>query len=88
VAANPYQLPEGFPDELSDAELLQATRGLIGAMRARYGAGVGEWLPELQLALLTLATTDRSRRQLVTAGRIAWLSLVVSLAAVLVAALR
>ena len=67
----PYSLPDGFPDTLSDDELENAVASLVTSLRGRYGYSVGLWLPELQLALVTVAISDQARRQLVSGSRIA-----------------
>ena len=80
-----YKLPDGFPDKLSDEDLAQAVEDLRTALLERYSDDVGTWLPELQLALITTALTEQSRRQLRTGSLIALASLVVAGAALLVA---
>lgn len=84
----PYNLPEGFPNNLSDDELEKVVESLVAALREQYGDNVGGWLPELQLALMTVAISDQGRRQLVSGSRVAVLSLVVAAAALIVAMAR
>jgi hypothetical protein len=83
-----YQLPEGFPYELSADELDDAVERIADSIRERYGGvPVADWLPELQIALVTLAISDQSRRQLVSGSRVAIASLFVAGAALAVAIL-
>lgn len=81
----PYELPDSFPHGLSDRELGDSLTSILAAVRTRYGNEVGAWLPELQLALVTVAISDQSRRQLVTGSRIAIGSLLVAAIALVVA---
>lgn len=79
-------MPQGFPSELSDDELKDAVRDLVNdGLRDRYGDNVGSWLPELQLALLSVAVSDQARRELVGSSRIAIGSLIVAAIALAVA---
>lgn len=80
-----YTLPEGFPHQLSDDEAEDALTSIVAVYRERYGDNVGLWLPELQLALMTVAISDQSRRQLVQGGRLAAVSLGVAVIALIVA---
>jgi len=82
----PYRLPSDFPQKLSDAELHATVTDIVTALRERYGGeNVERWLPELQLALVTVAISEQSRRQLVAGSRIAVGSLLVAAAALVVA---
>jgi hypothetical protein len=71
----PYELPGGFPSSLSDEELAGVVSQVVGNIQERFGRDVSPWLPELQLALLSVAISDQSRRQLVAGSRIALASL-------------
>lgn len=81
----PYLLPDGFPSDLTNADLDAVVGDLVDSLRARFGDEVGAWLPELQLALLTVAIGDQSRRQLIAGSRVALLSLLVAGTALIVA---
>jgi hypothetical protein len=72
-----YRLPEGFPHELSDDDLVESVESLMVALRDTYGDGVGKWLPELQIGLLTMALSEQSHRQLAGGSRLAFVSLLV-----------
>ena len=80
-----YQLPDGFPHKLTDDELDEALDSLLVAVRTRYGDAVGGWLPELQLALVTAALNEHTRRELDRGSRIAFASLLVGGLALVVA---
>ncbi len=80
-----YRLPEGFPNRLSDKEAEEAAEAIMGEYRHLYGDKVGDWLPELKLALVALVMADLSRRQLVRGGRLAFVSLLVGIGAMVVA---
>ncbi len=80
-----YDLPEGFPHHLTDQESRAALDQIMGVIRSRYGSDIGPWLPELQLALLSVGLTDQARRQLVKGGRIAAWSLAAAVAVLVVA---
>ena len=81
----PYELPENFPTALSDEELSAALTSLSGVLRQRYGNRVDEWLPELQLALLQVALSEQAHRELARSSRVAFISLAVGGAALIVA---
>lgn len=85
LEAMPYRLPTEFPNQLSGKELDAAVTNIVTNLRERYGDDVGTWLPELQLALVTVAVSEQSRRQLVSSSRIAISSLLVAAAALAVA---
>jgi hypothetical protein len=86
----PYQLPDGFPHALSDDDLAGAVVDLNDSLRQRYGNQVGGWLPELQLALISAALSEQSRREVATSNRAskrtARISLAVAAAALFVSA--
>ena len=87
VVVRPCRVPEliGFPSNLPDDKLDGIVEGLVAAMRGRFGARVDTWLPELQLALLTVAISEQSRRQLARASRVATIGLLIAGAALFVA---
>jgi hypothetical protein len=77
-----YVLPEGFPNRLSDEELDTAVAELTAAATKITRTRV---LPELQLALVTAALSEQSRRELASSSRIARVSLAVAALALAVA---
>lgn len=83
--AVPYSLPADFPNKLSGKELDAAVTDIVTALRKRYSDEVGAWLPELQLALVTVALAEQSRLQLLRGSRIAIGSLLVAAVALAVA---
>jgi hypothetical protein len=80
-----YDLPEGFPHDLTDDELDDSVAAVMEAVQFRFGKNVQSWLPELQLALVTMALSEQSRRQLADGSRIARISLLVGGMATVVA---
>jgi hypothetical protein len=81
-----YELGEGFPSKLSDDELLAKGEEIVTAFRGIYGNRADTWLPELQLALLTVVISEQSRRQLARASLVALIGLLIAGLALSVAA--
>lgn len=81
----PLPLQQGYPSKLSDDELEAFIPAVVDVLREQIPDGdVSRALPELGLALAIIGINDQARRQLVSGSRIAFGSLLLAAAAVVV----